>query len=241
MCKYRILIHKLFLINKIIKHHDAAFLLKKDLIRLRFHKILLINDDTDVIDYIFEYVSRVTSFHHIKFNGLPYYETKNLWRPHDIKERASYDIDVLCNKSRQCDREPSIIPKYGDKIKYVLKYNYRKKNILSKGDVKYNNFVLQISQYELRNVLLIGFDKFTVKTVFGYLNDDHRGSDHCNVYLPTHHKVRMIKYVTLYDLATAYYKLKSHKWDDYYEMFRCATTRIYNGNVNVVLRFDYIL
>jgi hypothetical protein len=105
MPKYHILIHKLLLINKIIKQRDLASLLKKTLIQLRFHKILSI-DDLNIVDYAFEYVNRVTSFHHIEFNGLPYYETENEWRVHNIKERPSYDVGVPCKKFLKCEREP---------------------------------------------------------------------------------------------------------------------------------------
>jgi len=77
---------------------------------------------------LFKYINRVTKFHHIEFNGLPYYETENKWRVYEIKERPAYDVDVPCNG--QCGLRQKIIPIHGDKIKYMLKYNYGK-NILS--------------------------------------------------------------------------------------------------------------
>jgi len=85
---------------------------------------------------------------------------------------------------------------------------------------------------------LIGFDKLIIKNNYGR-NGGHKGSDHCNVFLQMHNKVSMRKYLTLYDLAIAYYKLKSHKWDDYYEEFGWATTVIHKGTIEVSLVFDH--
>jgi len=240
MPKYRILIYKLFLINKIIKQRDIASVLKRNIIQLRFHKILSI-DDLNIVDYAFEYISRVTRFHHIEFNGKPYYETDNEWRVYVIKKRPSYDEDVICNKYRKCTREPTIYPSIGDKIRYVLKYNYNRGKYNPEFDKpQYDVFVKQISSYKLKNILLTCFDNLTVINVHG-INKDHRGSDHCNVFLPMHDKVNMKKYATLYDLAIAYYKLKSHKWDNQYEMFCSAGTRMRIGSADaeVFLTFDH--
>jgi hypothetical protein len=236
MLKYRILIHKLLLINKIIKHRDLASLLKKNLIDLRFHKTILI--DMDIVNRLFKYIDRVTSFHHIELNGLAYYETENKWRVYNIKERPSYDVDIPCKESHICERQSIIIPIHGDKIKYMLKYNYNKKNILyCCDDGGYRNLVSQIRSYKLRNVLLVGFDKLTISHDYGRRNKDHRGSNHCNVFLEMYNKVHLKKYATLYDLAIAYYKLKSHKWDKLYEFFGNADTGMYMKDVKVFLNF----
>lgn len=239
MPKYHTLIHKLFLINKLIKHRDVASVLKRNLIRFRFHKILSI--DPEVIGHVFKYINGATRFHHIEFNGLPYYETNNLWATCNIEKRPSYDVDVPCGSYRGCgcSRAPTIFPNDNDKIKYILEYN--EIDVLSWFDnPKYENFVSHISQFAFQNVLLIGFDNLTIINNHGR-NDDHRGSDHCNVYLPMHDKVSMKKYATLYDLAITYYKLKSHKWDDNYEMFCHAETRMQtkSGNAEVFLTFDH--
>jgi hypothetical protein len=240
MHKYRILIHKLWLINKIIKSSDVASLLKKNLICLRFQKIISIDDLINIdyaIEYVFEYVSRVTSFHHIEFNGLPHYETETEWKLHNIKERPSYDVDIPCNGNQICGRKPMIYAKNHDKIKYILEFDYSEKNILSIDDSKYNNFVSHIASYKLRNILLVGFNKLIVKYDNDSRTKDHRGLDHCKVYLPIYNNVCMRKYATLYDLATAYYKLKSHKWDNKYEQFCYAETKTHEKDVKVFIGF----
>jgi hypothetical protein len=237
MPKYRILTHKLLLINKIIKQRDLASLLKKNLVHLQFQKILVVSDPK-ILDKLFKYLATVTSFHHIKFNGLHYYETGNMWESYNIKKRPPYDPDTECNEYRRCKRKPTIYATINDRIKYILKFDYSEKNILSKKDKKYNELVLQILPYKLKNVLLIGFDKLIIKNGCGP-NNDHRGSDHCNVFLPMHNKVNIKKYGTLYNLAIAYYKLKSHKWDNHYEMFSGSKTVIHEGNVKVTLDFDH--
>lgn len=240
MPKYTTLINKLFLINKIIQQRDIASILKMNIIQLRFHKILSI-DNLEILNFTFEYISKVTHFHHIELNGNPYYETDNMWSTYAIKKRPSYDENILCKAYLKCDRKPIIYPNTHDKIKYILRYYYGQGECDSEVDEpQYVEFVSQISPYKLKNILLIGFNNLTVINKCGE-NKDHRGSNHCNVFLPMHNNVNMKKYATLYDLAIAYYKLKSHKWDNNYEMFCGVNTRMRkgSGNAKVFFTFDH--
>jgi len=240
MRKYYTLIHKFFLIKEFIQQDDLAFLLQTIFIQTRFHKIITIPNPT-ILKRLIKYVTLVTRFHHIEFNDKPYYETENMWESYNIKERPKYDINVKCQGYIKCEpaRKPTIIPGKNDKIKYMLKYNYSKNNILI-DDVDYDYFILssQIYLFKLKNVLLIGFDKLTIINSCG-INADHRGSDHCNVFLPMHNKIKKKKYVTLYDLAIIYYKLKSHKWDSCYEMFCYSNVTMCNKDIAVSLIFDH--
>jgi hypothetical protein len=55
------------------------------------------------------------------------------------------------------------------------------------------------------------------------INEDHRGSNHTILKLPFVSEVNLGKEFTFYDLLTANSNLKSHKFDNNYEMF-CETT-----------------
>ena len=122
-----------------------------------------------------------------------------------------------------------IYPICTDKIKYILKEGYEGKKMKDE---------LQISQCKLSNVLLVGFNNLTIRNDCGK-NKDHRGSNHCNIYLPMHDKVVMTKFATLYDLAIAYYRLKSHKWDRWYELFSYAMPVRKKNDIIVNLVFDH--
>uniref|UniRef100_A0A6C0C7V4 Uncharacterized protein n=1 Tax=viral metagenome TaxID=1070528 RepID=A0A6C0C7V4_9ZZZZ len=178
MPRYPILIYKLFLINKIIKHPDISLLLKKELIQLQFRKIVLISNP-QIIEQLFEHARKDTHFHHIKFNGLSYYETTNIWMSHKIVDRPEYDPDIPCTSHRRCEHEPMIYPICTDKIKYILKEGYEGKKMKDE---------LQISQCKLSNVLLVGFNNLTIRNDCGK-NKDHRGSNHCNIFLPMNDRI----------------------------------------------------
>jgi hypothetical protein len=201
------------------------------LVRLRFHKTLSISDPKN-IDLLFTYIDAITRFHHIEFNGLPYYETQNDWMFRKIKKRPDYDVDDPCDGYLFCDRDESpICPTNNDTIKYVLKYYYD-------DNKKYNKFISKISSYKLKNILLIGFNKLIIRNNCEK-NDYHPGSNHCNVFLQTYDKINVRKYMTLYDLAIAYYKLKSHKWDKKYEHFVGSKTKIDKKKIEILLEFNH--
>uniref|UniRef100_A0A6C0CAL0 Uncharacterized protein n=1 Tax=viral metagenome TaxID=1070528 RepID=A0A6C0CAL0_9ZZZZ len=234
MSKYKSLIHKLLLINKIIKHRDVGSLLKKNLIYLQFQKIILI-DDLNIISHAFEYIYQATNFHHIKYNGSPYYETENMWRVHNIKKRGLYDLDYHCDGHHECTRPyPQIYPIKGDKVKYIIEPNLDFR--IQYDDLR--EFATQILPYDIKNVLFVGFDKRTIVNEHGE-NFDRRGSNHCNVYLQMFDKVSIKKCVTLHNLAIAFYSLKSHKWDKRWEMFGSAVTKREENNIKVFLGFDH--
>uniref|UniRef100_A0A6C0C9F3 Uncharacterized protein n=1 Tax=viral metagenome TaxID=1070528 RepID=A0A6C0C9F3_9ZZZZ len=238
MSKHRNLIHKLLLIDKITKQCDIQFLLKQNLVSLQFQKIILV-DDLNTITHAFQYISLVTSFHHIKFNGQRYYETSNMWETHKIKKRPKYDIDHPCYGYGECELSTLIYPKGEDLIRYVLRCNYDVAEMLSQDEQpKFLKFVEQMSKYKLKNVMFVGFNNLTIKNTCGR-NEDHRGSNHCNIYLPMHDKVVMTKFATLYDLAIAYYRLKSHKWDRWYELFSYAMPVRKKNDIIVNLVFDH--
>uniref|UniRef100_A0A6C0C8V8 Uncharacterized protein n=1 Tax=viral metagenome TaxID=1070528 RepID=A0A6C0C8V8_9ZZZZ len=104
-------------------------------------------------------------------------------------KKDQYDFDVSRDEIYdQCKQWPIIDPQRDDKIKYILKHN--KENIFSNADAKYNDFASQVSCYEIKNMLLVGFDELSFTNKYGQ-NKDHRGSNHCNVYLPMHINVCM--------------------------------------------------
>ncbi len=54
---------------------------------------------------------------------------------------------------------------------------------------------------------------------YGHFNEDHRGSDHLRILLDFPHQIELPSFFTLKDLAESVFRLKSHKFDTFYEMF----------------------
>ena len=74
-----------------------------------------------------------------------------------------------------------------------------------------------IAKNGIHNVILKGFNSIYIHNSFG-VNEDHRGSDHCEVKLPQETKVRFRNSVSLYDFIIGFIRIKSHKFDTWYEL-----------------------
>ena len=73
-------------------------------------------------------------------------------------------------------------------------------------------------------------------------NDDHRGSDHCRIQLPFEPTVLLRAPFTLAELLQATFRLKSHKFDFWYELFISASVQARPGkrtSMHVRMKFDH--
>lgn len=69
-------------------------------------------------------------------------------------------------------------------------------------------------------------------------NEDHRGSDHCLIKLPWQPS-KILNSPTLKDLGDAFYLLRSHKWDNNYEMYCGSNLSNQKGVTRLNLEFDH--
>lgn len=71
-------------------------------------------------------------------------------------------------------------------------------------------------------------------------NNDHRGSDHCRVHLAMKKYQMLTLPCSLSDLAQACYRIKSHKFDKWYELYSGITSiKISNNCMYVGVNFDH--
>lgn len=113
-------------------------------------------------------------------------------------------------------------------------------------DDKYNNkihktianIINHIGNTNPINVVFVAPINITIVNKRGF-NDDHRGSDHTLINLPFVTKIDLENRFTLYDLLTSNTNLKSHKFDNWYELYCNATCKNNNGQITVELNFDH--
>ena len=249
--------HKYFLVNQLLINDlfDIKIFVHYFLLHLSFDHVIDISNGSILHD-LFHLIHESTSFHHVTFNGLPYYEMTNIHQnmtiidhvnPFNDKKpiehiiRPSYDIDVVCNDSdieEADDCGATIFPTSIDRVKYILKY---KKKWMDNDYYEPKNIELlkQIFGTNFKKVLLVGFKSLKLVNRNG-INHDHRGSNHCNIYLKFYPNVHITQFTSLNTLAKSFYKLKSHKWDSWYEMFSDVNfmTNI-NHDIVVHLNFDH--
>ena len=110
-------------------------------------------------------------------------------------------------------------------------------------DNKTNKWLLSIfkslSDHSLKDIQL-DFGNISIVNPCGF-NDDHRGSDHTRIILDHTDTSHVTNGCTLYDLANACYRLKSHKFDNNYELFNESTivTSKHSNEYTITLSFDH--
>lgn len=90
----------------------------------------------------------------------------------------------------------------------------------------------------LLNNIWFRLDTLTLFNSVG-VNHDHRGSDHVAIRLPWAPQTDLNGPFTMKQLADAVFTLKSHKWDNNYEMFCSSTVTFRDGHCQVGLVFDH--
>ena len=208
-------------------------LIKKNLLDV-IYKLVLNLRDPDMLQFLFDYINYNTILSHVTLNGLPYYERTNMWDNITIEKRPEHDPDVECNRYQNyCDAKPTIKVKENDDLQYIVEYIIDCDDMLEKYEenIKCDNFPRlyhEISDnYSASNILLIGYNEITITNECG-INEDHRGSTHCAVDLKYECNVEFKDLITLHDLVTTFYRIKSHKFNKGYEMYCAVKSGFFN-------------
>ena len=102
-----------------------------------------------------------------------------------------------------------------------------------------DNYFTENMTDDLNNVVFISKYKLKLINSCGF-NDDERGSDHLKIKLDFHSEYVLNKNFTLYDLAIACYKIKSHKFDNWYEIFlKCSKVNLIKDELVLNLDFEH--
>lgn len=120
-------------------------------------------------------------------------------------------------------------------------YNSKDKQLLKITNKKPNEIISQISKlnlFQTNEIKFISNKNIKIINRNGF-NKDHRGSDHTLLKLPFVSEVDLGKEFTLYDLLVSNSNLKSHKFENWYELY-CGTDSIQTNNSIIVrLNFDH--
>ena len=86
------------------------------------------------------------------------------------------------------------------------------------------------------NVNIMGAKTLILQNTRGY-NYDKRGSNKCDLYLEFYEEKEIALPVTLKQLADAFFRIKSHKFDSWYELY-CGCKKVVSKN-GVVLKVNF--
>ena len=224
----------------------------RSIIVITLHNYIIINvSDTQKLSDLFLYVYSKTRFSHILFNGLPYYQYTHPWRKYlSMKSRPSYDPDIICDYHHKLlvSCAPSIYPSETDTVKYVIKPYDDENEVPELVPIDCNRtfpplyydpkFADELVKYDSHKILLIGYTTMKIRNISGF-NSDHRGSDHCQIFLKFYDKFVIHGPITLDKFIDVSYKIKSHKFDNWYEFFWGIYVTKNNNDLSVSVQFDH--
>ena len=204
--------------------------------------------ELDAVAIFTNYLYRNTKFEGVVKDNIFYSELENQWQSdYDAKyiKSLGYQVDQTsgsCNDEEEHDYQERTDIKVTSenfvvKLEQNGEYNFINDTYASIDIVVNRNHILQFMKDNL-NFGRVFCDK-TIKLINPRgINYDHRGSDHIIVPLPFAAET-VLKSCNLEEYIQRLYLLKSHKFDNNYEMyFNCNTS--YSGkSIVVVVDFDH--
>lgn len=202
-----------------------------------------------VLKYIIRMIMKSTHLIGAEYIGALYKELPNQWHHRD--DFTEEELEKSCNSYWECDANFDKINVDSEYIKYIWKQS--KYN--SVDDINYyfecececkiececeevneNTYEYLKNLYDKKEQIFFN-GKLHIYNNDG-INDDHRHSDHCELNLPFEPEV-ILQNPTLDELIMALYKLKSHKFEDHYELYcGCKITNV-NDGYKLELEFDH--
>lgn len=207
-----------------------------------------------VMDNVFQFISHVAYIDHITYKGVDYYQHSNEWydRSEDI-EYPEHDPDIQCHgywdhDEGHCDEIlPSIYdvdhihvsPDEEHNLEYHIVYDCGRWDADIDWHPDIGDFVCYSDVIAQKEVQLIGIKSILIHNLSG-INEDHRGSDHILVQLPYKETVHIEKdIISIHDITIAFFQIKSHKFDFWYELYNSVKCSIVNDCLHIDIEFDH--
>lgn len=212
------------------------------------------DDDSDddsnerIISDLGHFAMKTTEIEYVTYKGKKYYMRGNSLN-NGPDERPDYDPDVECGMHDGymdgCEAPPEIYPENDADVEFHLKYN--PKNVVWNEDSfsqESQKLIRKIQHTPVEKVRLTASADGAVSVLVmrnpSGINTDHRGCDHCKVHLAFHSDYSLPLPCTLMDFMKAMYRIKSHKWDYWYELYGGATVKsCKKGIMKVDFSFDH--
>jgi hypothetical protein len=179
---------------------------------------------------LFQWIADHTEITHLTYDGktFEYHPEDEDLTLHDIK--ATY-FGVIVDLLHHPEKEA--------KLRYHITHNPSDNPPdATQVDVKLWNLLNQSKSGW--NCLPLSFPKPVLLVNVSGVNPDHRGADtEEGASLPFHEKFSMPKHFTLGQLADAFYRIKSHKFDSWYELFTHVNVLCSRDRIQINVSFDH--
>lgn len=206
--------------------------------------------DSKTIELLVRQIYGQTRLKYVMVGDTIYRQRNNIWATGEVEDENA-DCCEACFPEYDDEKCPHSEPvEAKDPIKYVMDYGTIGTKIASVEDcpflenytAKQRQDVLKILQRDLDAVLFN--HQIVVEHDHEEPNTDHRGSDHTAIILPFRRRIGS-KRCSLRHFIDALYMIKSHKFDQNYEMFcGCKCETIVNSDLvptktHIIVNFDY--
>lgn len=197
----------------------------------------------DLLVDLYRYAMMTTEIVLIEYEGKRYYQRSNMWgegSSEGLSERPLYDPDVNCEFytwDGECEAPSTIFPDNPDEVTYHLSYD---QDGIDWNDeqINHNNLIRLIKHIDPSQITLVGYETLILENDNG-INDDHRGSNHCQVDLEFYDEYKMKLPISLMDFMKGCYRIKSHKWDKWYELYCGGTVDMESKSITLTTSFDH--
>ena len=192
-------------------------------------KTMDLTGDPNLLNDLVSYINHCCEVTSVSYRKRTYLNRSSTWYTRKCKGEH-YDPDIECTGYdgceygvEDCDEIPAsarFIVSDPQNIKYNLAWDttsfeeFAETNEWSEESV--SKFI-KISEIDPKHVKL-NFGRLDLSNSCGF-NRDHRGSDHTRIVLDFAETQVLQDGCTLHDYATAFHRLRSHKFDSWYEMF----------------------
>lgn len=126
-------------------------------------------------------------------------------------DKVEYKNELFENDENNGDENYKPTIECDGDVKYIVKYENAKDD---EEMIKFNEI---ISSYGAENIFFINFKQIILINK-SFVNNDTRGANKCKLNM----KFEPIVFMTgssFHELVVSYYRIKSHKWDGWYEMY----------------------
>lgn len=239
-----------------------AFPRFRDIYKNKYKNIIALYEITkDNLDGLIDVCYQISHVKCAIYQNKKYYEYKNPWRLYEQLDRPDYDQDITYSHPFRSEIIPNnpfdvnyellsltqiknrSIVKFREEISSNLK-TFRKSILNDNCNKILENIVTKLIDSDnldinkTKNIVLYCKHDIHLENING-INYDCRGANRCQLNLPFHNDIEIKTPISLYDFTTELYRLKSHKFDKWYELYCNAKTSIEDNILFGKLSFDH--
>jgi len=200
---------------------------------------------------LFQIINSCYQVAYITYKGKNYFNCSNTW--YDAKYALKYMKDnniVPCHEDNNDEEYTKHVKQSQIEYKFMGNFNYEEiidlliyedeNEAFDKVDIHptIENLSINFRSLTPEKIIFISTTNIILKNDAG-INEDYRGADKTHIALPFSNKIKLNKEFTLKDLLVANTQLKSHKFDNNYEMYCGTECEITANNVIVNINMDH--